>query len=150
MVKFCYHLIGRIIYCSSIIYSKLTATTKPRSRVILQTTDNQVFLVKNWIGLGNWQLPGGRLNKQESPRQAAIREIKEELGLELSDARLQLLTPKDQPAPVTIYHYQLTNQPTINCNPKEIMTGQWFQKQQLVNLNLVESSRQALRLKKLL
>jgi 8-oxo-dGTP pyrophosphatase MutT (NUDIX family) len=39
-------------------------------------------------GLG---IPGGRIDAGEAPEQAAIREIREELGLDLSDARFDYL-----------------------------------------------------------
>lgn len=36
----------------------------------------------------NWEVPGGGIEENESPLEAAIRETKEELGLELKDPRL--------------------------------------------------------------
>ena len=144
MIKPCYNLVGRLIYHSYTIYFKTRAITKPRSRVVLQSATGQIFLVKNWIGSGNWQLPGGRINKQENPRQAAIREIKEELGLKLSSSQLSPIAAENLSGSLSIYHCQLIGQPTINYNKKEIIAGQWFKPHQLTNLNLVDSSKQAL------
>lgn len=35
----------------------------------------------------HWSIPGGVVDKNESPRQACIREIKEEIGLDIKDLR---------------------------------------------------------------
>lgn len=37
---------------------------------------------------GQWALPGGRLDADESPEQAALRELEEELGLQLQPAQV--------------------------------------------------------------
>lgn len=37
---------------------------------------------------GAWELPGGRLEFGESPQNALIREVSEEVGLEVSDSRI--------------------------------------------------------------
>ena len=48
-------------------------------RVIL-VDDRRVILVSHWYAPWAWTLPGGGVNKNETPEQAAIREIKEETG----------------------------------------------------------------------
>ena len=48
--------------------------------------DNRILLIKRLRGdyVGMWALPGGKINKNEHLREAAIREIKEESGLDTS------------------------------------------------------------------
>jgi len=59
-----------------------------RTRVIIVSPDNQVLLVKGWLGAGDWILPGGGLHFREDPLHCAIREVREETGLELSQGQL--------------------------------------------------------------
>ena len=52
---------------------------------IIQNENNQIFLGfrngKNYPG--EWDLPGGKLEFQEEPREALIREVKEETNLDV-------------------------------------------------------------------
>ena len=51
---------------------------------ILLDTDNRILLIhRNTEKLKQWELPGGKLEKEELPEQAAIRELKEELNIEV-------------------------------------------------------------------
>ena len=42
-------------------------------------------------GVGEWSIPGGHLEADESPRAAAVRELREETGVEAAPADLELL-----------------------------------------------------------
>ena len=57
---------------------------------ILIEQEGRVLLVRRAIepGLGQWSLPSGFIEWDESPEVAAVREVAEETGLEVADARL--------------------------------------------------------------
>lgn len=51
---------------------------------ILLDKDNRILLIhRNTEKLKQWELPGGKLEIEELPEQAAIRELKEELNIEV-------------------------------------------------------------------
>lgn len=60
------------------------------SKVIIKSTAGNVLLVQPNYKPG-WQFPGGGVNVGESPEDAAVREIREELGIELSVQDLKLV-----------------------------------------------------------
>ena len=60
---------------------------KRRIRVVaaLIRKDNKIFAAKRAYGFlkGKWELPGGKIEKGETPEEAIVREIKEELSTEI-------------------------------------------------------------------
>lgn len=62
--------------------SRLRGKNESGVRVIV-VNDRSVLLVSHWFAPWTWTLPGGNLNDDETVEQAAIREVKEETGIEL-------------------------------------------------------------------
>lgn len=65
---------------------------KQRVRVVaaLIRKDNKIFAAKRAYGFlkGKWELPGGKIEDNESPVEAIIREIKEELNTDIKVNKL--------------------------------------------------------------
>ncbi len=57
------------------------------SGVLFFNSKGELLIVKPNYKDG-WSIPGGTVDEKESPRSAAIREVKEEIGLEISDLEL--------------------------------------------------------------
>ena len=71
------------------LYIKVNGSRRTRVLIIY---GEKVLLTKGWINDGKWALPGGGLNKNESPKDGALREIEEETGLVLDKSQLIILT----------------------------------------------------------
>jgi len=56
-------------------------------RVFAFDGEGRVLLIRHSYGSGNWMLPGGGLGRGENPLDAALRELVEETGLMLAQAR---------------------------------------------------------------
>lgn len=57
--------------------------------------DNRILLAQRPLGksqAGLWELPGGKMEKDELPEAALIRELREEIGIEVKEACLAPLT----------------------------------------------------------
>lgn len=73
-------------------YQKREIIEHPGAVAILAiTNENRVLLVKQYrkaIEKALWELPAGKLEQGESPRECAIRELKEETGYSTSNVKL--------------------------------------------------------------
>lgn len=57
-------------------------------RVLAFDAAGRVLLVRHSYGSGRWMLPGGGIGRGEDPLEAALRELREEVGCTLAGARL--------------------------------------------------------------
>ncbi len=120
-----------------------------RVRVII-IHKNSVLLVKNWYGPGSWQLPGGGRKITESSLEAAVREISEELSIDLEANEVSIIN-KDSVIVRTwglLYRYQfarteLSKRPSISKS-NEILDYRWFSlksKEAVSNIKLSRSQK---------
>jgi 8-oxo-dGTP pyrophosphatase MutT (NUDIX family) len=83
MGKILFYLLWPLVWFYSPIFLRV--------RVIIKSGD-EFLLVKNWFSAGEWQLPGGGMKFGEKPTDTAIREIKEELNINLNKSDLKQTT----------------------------------------------------------
>jgi 8-oxo-dGTP pyrophosphatase MutT (NUDIX family) len=81
--------VGTIVFfCAWPVFWVYHKVSHGRTRVVL-IHDDKVLVMKQWIGPGKWQLPGGGLHKGESMAGGAARELFEETRLQLDPRQLQ-------------------------------------------------------------
>lgn len=61
-----------------------------RTRILL-VHGHDILVIKGWMSDGKWSLPGGGVHKDETILQGAVRELREEIGLEVAQKDLQPL-----------------------------------------------------------
>ncbi|MFG2630243.1 NUDIX domain-containing protein [Streptomyces sp. NPDC048473] len=102
--------------------------------VIIHDTAGRILLVKPSYGDGTWEIVGGALDLGEHPRQAARREAREELGIDLTPGLLLAIdwVPEqaDGRPPLANYLYdgglitQHEAQKRIHLDPDELTAWQ--------------------------
>ncbi len=99
--------------------------------VFFDAKSQEVLLVKNWLSWRAWSLPGGGLCPGEKHLQAAIREIKEEVNLNLKPQTLEQLcilegANRFQRGGRRIYYLCYLTKRTITYNQRELLAAQWY------------------------
>lgn len=101
-----------------------------RSRVIMYN-ETQILLIKNWLGPGQYTLPGGGIRRGEQSTEAATREIKEETGIDIEADKLvpiqAMFLARDKGLRYKCYSYSLKiNESTkLNRQKFEIAELKW-------------------------
>ncbi|MBC7764421.1 NUDIX domain-containing protein [Microbacteriaceae bacterium] len=100
---------------------------KPRTRVLI-ITDSHILLIKNVVGSSQWTLPGGGYHRNESAEDCAKREVKEELGINLTS--LAPIGKANENAKGMIWNYDcfvghLDARTSVTLS-YEISEAQWF------------------------
>jgi 8-oxo-dGTP pyrophosphatase MutT (NUDIX family) len=97
------------------------------------TDGDQVLLVRHTYGSRRWDLPGGGRHRGERSIDAARREMREELGLEIDDWRAlgQLLARTERHRQtLDVYGAELSS-PTLALDLGELQVAAWFALDQL-------------------
>jgi 8-oxo-dGTP pyrophosphatase MutT (NUDIX family) len=89
-VKQLWVILGQLTFWLSWPVLLLYLRGSRRTRISL-VCDTRILVVKVWLGNGKWMLPGGGLHKNEVPLAGALRELKEETGIELKPSRLSFV-----------------------------------------------------------
>jgi len=113
---------------------------KERATVICRLEDKILFVRKP---KSKWNLPGGRIEADERPGQAAVRELVEETGL--NTEQLNYLAPLELYQTLH-YVFETPIDPAQQPTPlNEIADCRWFTPDELKGRNINKSVRRLLR-----
>lgn len=100
--------------------------------VIISDHAGSILLMRHSYGPQVWSLPGGGVGKGEDPAAAAHREIREEVGIELS--RVSLVTVLEDTisgAPHTTHLYAATTDQYPRADRREVLEAKFFPRHSL-------------------
>ncbi len=123
-------------------------SSPPRTRVVLHYK-GQVLVLRNWLGTGEWGLPGGGLHRGEEPVAGGVREVAEEVGLTLKPSDLHELGRYHLRSSGIKIRYvafwvECRTKPAIVVDGKEVVAAQWVDLDKLEEYPLTSSARHIL------
>lgn len=95
---------------------------------VLQRPDGSFLLAQRPVGkiwAGYWEFPGGKLEQGESARDALVRELREELGIEVSTAYLWLMRVFTYPHATVRLHFFRVTEWSGELHPHEGQQFSW-------------------------
>lgn len=137
----------RLYWLAARLYETWQRLAKPHNHGALVAIwhEGRLLLVQASYrhGLG---LPGGGLERRETPQQAAVRELAEELGLRVTEGELvdpwQITeTSALGKNTVTIFALRLEEEPAIRLDGLELVASQWLTTQEALGRPLVSHVR---------
>ncbi|WP_172637135.1 NUDIX hydrolase [Cyanobium gracile] len=140
----------RLYWLAARLYETWQLLARPHNRGALVAIWHQgrLLLVQASYrhGLG---LPGGGLERREKARQAAVRELAEELGLRVSPEELvdpwQITeTSARGQNTVTIFAMRMAEEPAIRLDGLELVASQWLTREEALTRPLVSHVREYL------
>ena len=124
-----YYAIGAVIspFISVVfwVYNRLGGVVRPR--ILVMNAAGEVLLVRSWTGHQGWELPGGGKSCHETAEDAARREVKEELGVDLAGRPLVnvgTITANGYVAP--LFKIVLSERVVITRNKWELSGAAWY------------------------
>jgi 8-oxo-dGTP pyrophosphatase MutT (NUDIX family) len=117
--------------------------------ILTDPTSSILLLKRNKVGRdeslwGLWGFPGGRLDSNETPQDACVRELKEETGISLSPVLLsepELVKSEDYQ--IYVFRHSVTKRPSVHLSG-EHTEWEWFHPTGAVLLGLAGPLTRAL------
>ncbi len=113
------------------------AVKNPHSVKIVLIYRDKILLIRNSYRQG-WTLPGGGIKRNESPRGAAIREVREEVGIDISSLTNHGKTKLDFETNsfVTIFSSKIKDA-EFSVDGIEVEKAEWVDLKDLSNVDLL-------------
>ncbi len=99
--------------------------------------------------LGQWVMPGGKISLGEPMQSALRREVREEVGIDVSvggliDAYEHVVPGPDNDHHVILYYRCRPSRPDLTPNPAEVSEAQWVPRGELSGYDMPEGTRHVL------
>lgn len=121
--------------------------TPPRTRAVIEH-NGEILLLRDWLGNGDWSLPGGGLHRQENPLRGVLREVYEETGMQLKPNDVQWASRFQMKSAgisvrYEVFYARMKQRPKVVISSKEISQARWVAIERLADYR-VSSATQAI------
>ena len=89
---------------------------------------------------GKWEFPGGKLEGEETPFNALVRELREEVGISILDGEAQYIVTYEYPEKTVNLHVFWVHLFNGEPESKEGLEGRWVELSELNSLTFPEAN----------
>jgi ADP-ribose pyrophosphatase YjhB (NUDIX family) len=139
--------------CAYQLMRRYWALRHPTTHGALVALQNggEFLLVRNSY-VPYYSLPGGYVRKSETAREAALRELSEEVGVSAQSHELELVLDETHEWEgkhdhVEIFVLQVPTRPNIAVDHREVVEASWWKPERALSLNLFPPLRRVLQMK---
>lgn len=141
-------IFGRVAFWLGWPLWQIIFSVRSRARVLV-ICKGDVLLEKSYLGSGRWGLPGGGRKSTEDSRTAAVRELREETGVELEAKQLESLGSWQTSFfglryQAEYFAVRFSERPTLRSQPLEIAELAWLPLKNLTPQTIHPSVQEAL------
>lgn len=121
------HLAYRVLNAARVAYWFVARPRTAGAHCLIEH-DGSFLLIRNSYGLPLWTLPGGGIRHQESPTEAVVREVREEVGISLAHVEPLGSYVSTAEFKVDTVHcfYASVPSSTYTIDNGEVMRAAWF------------------------
>lgn len=121
-------ILFEILYKSAKIYWWFFRPKKFGVRIVIKSGNKIALVLHSYVNKNLWSLPGGSIKKHEKPGEAIVREIKEELGIEIKPKYLDKIVRNIEYKIDTVFCFIAeVNEKDLCPDKKEISEVRWFE-----------------------
>ena len=136
-------LLGGLVFWLSWPFLYLYLRETLRSRVIIEH-NGEVLMIRGWHDGNKWALPGGGVHKHENPDTSAVREAKEEVGIDipitdLLNLGLDTLAERGLKFNIARFGYKIDKRPATTRQKLEVIALAWI-KLEAISPDMVDSA----------
>jgi len=136
--------VGSALFWSTWPLQWINLKLHPERTRVLIVAEKEVLVVKPFMGPGKWLLPGGGLKYNETAEACAVREVKEEVGIDITETQLKplgrrSLVLKGLPYKSINYVVELSEKPHIHTIWYDIQSYRWVS---LNDIDLLDIARE--------
>lgn len=104
------------------------------AKLVIQN-GNDILMVRHTYGSGGWTFPGGGIKYGETPEDAAKREAREELGIEVKNLKsIGVLLTTDEYKRDTIHCFSASvENRDLKIQKEEILEAKWFSRDNILD-----------------
>ncbi len=139
LVDFGYRMAYKTAYQVMRLYWRVARPTT-RGALVALWQDGEILLVRNSY-LSYYAVPGGYIRKEETPVEAAVRELAEEVGITVDPNELTLGLHEThgwegKTDEVSIFDLNLVERPRFHVDNREVIDAEFFRPEYALELNL--------------